>query len=69
MVSGFPYPDVTWYKPSGEPIRDNITYFPGVSEVFLTINDAKDYGKYKCRAENMIGYSERNLTVEPFGKT
>jgi len=67
-VSGSPYPNVTWYKPNGQPVRYNVMSFPGMSEVSFTIENAQDYGKYKYRMENIIGYFERNITVLPYGE-
>ncbi|XP_048588690.1 hemicentin-1 isoform X4 [Nematostella vectensis] len=61
---GVPLPQITWYKPGGQPITAEVSPISEGSQLQVTTtHDAGDYGQYKCRASNLLGSVERLIYV------
>ncbi|EDO29617.1 predicted protein [Nematostella vectensis] len=61
---GVPSPQITWYKPGGQPITAGVSPISGGSQLQVTTTqDAGDYKQYKCRASNLLGSVERLIYV------
>lgn len=63
VVSGAPYPTLTWSRKDGRPLSSRtIEDYPGV----ITIQEAglDDEGQYECRAENSAGFTTVTATLE-----
>ena len=76
-VSGYPLPEVRWYRNSKQlqPGPDiNITTVVSTSittvKSFIRISDVwyKDEGAYTCRANNTAGQDEGSVTIFVYGK-
>ncbi|KXJ11358.1 Limbic system-associated membrane protein [Exaiptasia diaphana] len=63
VASGFPIPNITWYNSNEQRIKENVTSLAGYSEVSIYIENQKDY---KCRAENVLGFIEHEVTVRGY---
>ncbi|EDO29641.1 predicted protein, partial [Nematostella vectensis] len=63
-AGGVPLPQITWYKPGGQPITAGVSPISGGSQLQVTTTqDAGDYGQYKCRASNLLGSVELLIYV------
>ena len=79
VARGVPTASFQWFKPGGGEITTSINPFTGGSRVTVTTSASGDYGQYKCRAKNSVGfrdhiiivnqwckYQVKNLLVSPF---
>lgn len=67
IVHGNPEPKVMWFKDHSMLDADgNINFQKNENSHNLIINTVtkSDYGKYKCRAENTAGESEKHVIIE-----
>ncbi|XP_070581750.1 hemicentin-1-like isoform X2 [Ptychodera flava] len=63
-VSGFPRPDITWYKDGQE-----LGFHPAITQdesgtLFISVAEAEDSGIYMCLATNNAGNSTHSITVK-----
>ena len=63
VARGVPTASFRWFKPGGEEITTNVNPFEGSSRVTVTTNAPGDYGQYKCRANNSLGFTDHIITV------
>lgn len=71
-ISGFPRPDVSWYK-NGESITStskfSITYEENTSIITINSLERSDTGKYVVEAKNNAGVASVELNLNVIGKT
>lgn len=67
IVNGEPIPNITWYDPNGRQMLSNITSYLWGSEILINVKDSTDFGKYKCRVANQLGFSEHNISIVQLG--
>jgi hypothetical protein len=63
VVSGAPYPTLSWKRKDGFPLSSRVTEdYPGV----ITIQEATldDAGQYECRAENEAGFATITASLD-----
>ena len=67
---GIPLPEITWYDSTGTLITDDVAeriHVEGSYLVFKRIRGS-DVGDYTCRANNMGGEKETQLSIELAGE-
>ena len=63
VARGVPTASFRWFKPGGGEIITNVNPFKGGSRVTVTTGAPRDYGQYKCRANNLLGLMDHIITV------
>ncbi|EDO31930.1 predicted protein [Nematostella vectensis] len=60
---GLPSPQITWYKPSGQPITAGVSPISGGQLQLKTTQDSGDYGQYMCPASDLLWSVERLIDL------
>ncbi|XP_048588698.1 uncharacterized protein LOC116611114 isoform X2 [Nematostella vectensis] len=60
---GLPSPQITWYKPSGQPITAGVIPISGGQLQLTTTQDSGDYGQYMCQASDLLWSVERLIDL------
>ncbi len=71
QVSGFPKPDITWYKNGTKITSSNkfsITYEENISIITINSLERSDTGKYVVEAKNNAGVASVELNLNVIGK-
>ena len=63
VARGVPTASFRWFKPGGGEITTNVNPFKGGSRVTVTTSALGDYGRYKCRVNNSLGFTDHTITV------
>ena len=63
VARGVPTASFRWFKPGGGEITTNVNPFKGGSRVTVTTSTPGDYGQYKCRTNNSLGFTSQIITV------
>ncbi|XP_028516691.1 neural cell adhesion molecule 2-like, partial [Exaiptasia diaphana] len=61
--SSLPIPRWTWFKPNGDRITNVRSISSGSQVTVLTGNNNHDYGMYRCKATNIAGSDQHNISV------
>ncbi|XP_072031343.1 inactive tyrosine-protein kinase 7-like [Amphiura filiformis] len=64
---GVPLPEITWYDSSGTPVTDdtsNRVHHEGSFLVFKAVRGSDTAGEFTCKANNLAGEKQSQLTIE-----
>ena len=65
-AEGVPAPNIIWTR--NDIITSPLQSQTNVKEIKITPKDANDFGDYVCIAKNLLGSTQRIITIEEIGK-